>query len=988
MNAAETAKEEIRRRSDLVAIAQREGLALRRSGPRWVTRCVFHGEKTASLSIEPDHYHCYGCKAGGDVFSWMMERHDLSFPEALAELAALAGVELPKREAATPRPNFGARDALYGAVEWAALWYRQQLSPATVEYLHRRGVDDATIHAFRLGEAPDGWQGLTHALPDEHRPPARDAGLIALSEKTGRPYDFFRSRLMCPIYTASGRVAGFSGRRLRDPGPGEKDDTPKYLNSPDSAVFSKSSLFLGYHQARPAIRTSKRVLVVEGNVDVLALHAAGYTWAVAPCGTAITADHVELFKRLELAVTLMLDGDKAGRRAAVRALPPLFASGLDVLVVTLEPGEDPADLVVRGGTDAVAEALSRARPAWDVYLEDVLPEPENATAARKGAAFQAELLPVLTQMPAGAVRDLHTRRTAEYLDVSLDQVLSWTGASGSSAAAASAGKKRVITIRENELSRMCTEAEDALVQHHPDLYCRGSMLVEIRPGSTSFVELSKPRLRKLLDSSAAWRLERTITLKNGTEDVKLVPKTVPDPVVDDVFTGRVWERIPALRTITRIPTLRPDGTLLDRPGYDAASQCYYLPSVDVPPVAAAPTPEEALRALETIDDLYEGFEFESDADRSAAHSLLLAAVLRPAMKLCPMYLMDGSTMAVGKGLCADIAGITVTGESLSPVSIYNDEDKTQRGIEASLVAGDPFVFIDDLPIRREVGMKFLDRMLTAGRASVRLHYDNLPTQAGVSALFIMTGNNVRVRSDLVQRCVRVRLTSKSATPQRRTFRIADLRGHVRARRGDIIRAVLTIVRAYLVAGGSLGKAAPPPNRLFTDWDHLARHPLIWLGRPDPLATQDNMAKTSDTEAETWSVFAATWLEVFEVGAMKTAAEIDGQIAEATRYREGRIDPAFELRLVLQGMTRTKLREDPQLIGRLVAGFIGRRHKDYVFQRGARDGRTTYGFRWVGEEETAARISTPLPTEPASAAPLELEPPPERSDDDPGGGSFF
>jgi DNA primase len=381
---AEEAKEAVRNATDIVQLVG-EKVRLRRVGTRWSGLCPFHAEKTPSFTVNPERqiWHCFGCGKGGDVFAFLMESEKVTFPEALAVLAERAGIELPKGERG---PGSAARDRLQQANALASDFFqaslRSEAGAAARAYLEGRdfrGSASGVLDAFHVGWAPDGWEALATTLGK--LVPAKtleDAGLT-LRRGDGSHFDRFRNRIVFPVETAPGKTAGFGARAIAP------DDQPKYLNSPETALFRKGSLLFGLPQARAAIRERKEVLVAEGYLDVLRLHAAGFTNAVATCGTALTIEHARALARFEAGVVLVYDGDTAGVRAADRGLDPLLSLGLAVRVLLLPAGEDPDSFLAKTSPAAFTQLLSDARDVPGFLAEATLGEGVEAPAGAKGA---------------------------------------------------------------------------------------------------------------------------------------------------------------------------------------------------------------------------------------------------------------------------------------------------------------------------------------------------------------------------------------------------------------------------------------------------------------------------------------------------------------------------------------------------------------------------------------------------------------------------
>ena len=348
--------DELRARTTLSGLVGRT-LKLIRAGREFKACCPFHNEKTASFYVndEKGFYHCFGCQAHGDAIRWLTDQRGLAFMDAVKELADAAGMEVP---APDQRSQERAERAagLYEVMEAAAAWFAEQLDvgegAAARDYLRERGIARETQRRFGFGLAPDNRGKLRGALKKFGNDKLVEAGLLIKPEDDKEPYDRFRGRLMFPIRDARGRCIAFSGRIL---GQGE----PKYLNSPDTPLFDKGRTLFNLHRAGPASRPRRRVIVVEGQMDVVALDGAGFQEVVAPLGTALTDAQLALLWKLSPAPLMCFDGDnagqKAGVRAALRALPHV-GPGRSLGFVTLPAGQDPDDLI-RGGGAAAFEAL-------------------------------------------------------------------------------------------------------------------------------------------------------------------------------------------------------------------------------------------------------------------------------------------------------------------------------------------------------------------------------------------------------------------------------------------------------------------------------------------------------------------------------------------------------------------------------------------------------------------------------------------------------
>ncbi len=421
--------DDIRHRADIVAVVGRH-VQLKKSGRNHMGQCPFHGDKTPSFSVSGDKgfFYCFGCQKKGDVFTFVMELEGKSFMEAVESLAEQFGVALPARELQSGPHAGSPRTAMLRLNATAMTFFEKTLAEEagarTREYLERRGISPETSKAFRLGAAPAGWSGLVDHLKanDQNLTLADTLGLIATRQRGGSGggyYDRFRDRIVCPVMTAAGEVAGFSARRLVDEGEGA--DGPKYFNSPESPVYKKSKLLFGLYQARDAMRKKQRAILVEGNFDVISLSQAGFPETVAPLGTALTEDQAELLRRLVPRVVLLYDGDRAGLAATRKAIRALVTTDIEVMVATLPAGEDPDSLVRKHGAEALEERIAHAKPGIEYYLFEVWGE-SGPSADSKARALR-EVADVLAAMKDATARDFAIGTFAQGLGVNRDDLL-------------------------------------------------------------------------------------------------------------------------------------------------------------------------------------------------------------------------------------------------------------------------------------------------------------------------------------------------------------------------------------------------------------------------------------------------------------------------------------------------------------------------------------------------------------------------------------
>lgn len=407
----------VRDRTSISEVVGRHVQLVRR-GNSLVGLCPFHQERSPSFHVieAKSMYHCFGCQASGDVFRFVMQVEGLSFVEAVRELAGPAGITIEERQL-TPAElqALRARSTLYDVLEAASAFYEATLwtrpeGAAARAYLERRGITTETARRVRLGWAPDGWSRLTDHLHAEgfHPDRVREAGLVRDRQQGNGVYDAFRSRLMIPIFDDRNRVIAFGGRLL-------EGDGPKYINSPETALYQKSNTLYGSQIARAAIGRKSRALVVEGYFDVISLQQAGFDEAVATCGTALTKDHLERLRRLTGDIYLLLDADEAGQRAAERALPMFLEVGLYPWRVEIPGAKDPDELIQAEGAAAMEACLERresmvewlVRRRLHAYAEPSPLGPQVLPMTRERALD--DLLPLLAQLPESIIARVAAR---------------------------------------------------------------------------------------------------------------------------------------------------------------------------------------------------------------------------------------------------------------------------------------------------------------------------------------------------------------------------------------------------------------------------------------------------------------------------------------------------------------------------------------------------------------------------------------------------
>ncbi len=395
-----TTTEDIKARLNIVEVIG-QYVKLQKAGSAWKANCPFHQEKTPSFNVneERNMWHCFGCGKGGDVFAFVMEIEGLEFREALKLLAEKAGVELPEYRS-DGRAMAETKDRGLEILELATKFYEKQLWESVpgkkiLEYLHNRGLSDESIRTYRLGYAPDGWEHITKFLLGRgFRSEELESCGLSLKGKEGRGfYDRFRDRIMFPIGDILGRTIGYSARVA----PGGDETQAKYVNTPETNLYHKSRALYGLALAKQAIKETGRTILVEGNVDVIALHQAGLPNVVAVSGTALTADQLGILKRYGKKLSLFFDMDKAGQAAAWKSATLALGMDFTIDAVGLSTGKDAADMN-REDPELLREAVTRAKPVMQYFLDSLLQRLDVTTQEGKREIVEryAELLIALS----------------------------------------------------------------------------------------------------------------------------------------------------------------------------------------------------------------------------------------------------------------------------------------------------------------------------------------------------------------------------------------------------------------------------------------------------------------------------------------------------------------------------------------------------------------------------------------------------------------
>ena len=382
--------ERLKAQTDIVDVVGHY-LPLKKSGANFVCVCPFHDDKNPSMSVSPSRgiFHCFSCKAGGDAIKFVMDYEKLSYPEAVEKIASLQNFTLNYVRGGEP-----AKENKH-ILENANAFYRSLLykTPAAIEYLYSRGITDELIDKFELGFAPESAQTIRLLQNEQIEPKeALEVGIVKQNENG--IYASFINRITFPIYTHAGRLVGFGGRTI-------SGNPAKYVNSPQSAVFDKSTLFYGYHLAKREIFTKNQIIITEGYMDVIMLHKAGFNNVVAVLGTALTTKHLPLLKRGEISVVLCFDGDDAGINAATKSALLLAQNEIDGSVVIIEGGADPADMVVAGKIEYLRQIFESGTEIGEFYIRhlasgfDLSRPVQKQKALEAIQAFTASLKPVV-----------------------------------------------------------------------------------------------------------------------------------------------------------------------------------------------------------------------------------------------------------------------------------------------------------------------------------------------------------------------------------------------------------------------------------------------------------------------------------------------------------------------------------------------------------------------------------------------------------------
>jgi DNA primase len=408
--------ERVKQQADIVRVVG-EYVRLKKSGQNFTGLCPFHPEKTPSFAVHPvkQIYHCFGCGVGGDVFKFVMEMDKISFPESIRAVAEKCGIAVPRARERTPeeRQENQQRTSLVEMHREAAEFFVQQLNGtpegrAAKAYLLDRGLDSEAMARFGIGFAPSGGEALLRTMKQKYPDKILEASGLFSRDQNGRPFDRFRRRVMFPIANDSGKVVAFGGRALGD-------DLPKYLNSPETPIYSKSNVLYHLDRAKEALRQSDFAVLVEGYMDAIAVSRAGISNVVASCGTSLTEPQVKLISRFTRRVIVNYDPDTAGQAATERSLTILLEQGAEVKVLALPGGKDPDSFIKAEGAAAYTKLLKEAPPYVD-YLISRARKMDMTTAEGKLRAVNF-LLPYVQRVPDRILRSEWATRIAQQLRI-------------------------------------------------------------------------------------------------------------------------------------------------------------------------------------------------------------------------------------------------------------------------------------------------------------------------------------------------------------------------------------------------------------------------------------------------------------------------------------------------------------------------------------------------------------------------------------------
>ena len=502
--------EEIRSRTDIVELVG-EYVRLKRRGTNFIGLCPFHKEKTPSFNVNPSLgiFKCFGCGKGGNMYSFMMEIENLSYPESIRLLAERAGVTLPENEQDTQK--FSEAESIYHALRFAGRFFYDSLTKSehgskALEYLTERGFIEKTIKQYGLGYAPESWDGLLNAGAKKHIAPEtlEKAGLVIARNESEGYYDRYRGRVIFPIFSHIGKVVGFGGRILVP-----AENQAKYINSPETQVYHKSKVLYGLYQGKNAIRKKGEVILVEGYTDVLALHQAGIEHAVATSGTALTQDQINLLKRYAQRVLVLYDADSAGANAALRGIDLLLVNGVSVYGLGLPAGEDPDSYVRENGGQAFEDYVENNKMDFVSFLHAQAQQRGLLETPEGEAQLTRQVIEAIAKMPDPSMYDPFVRKASHVLDIPdirlfqiLEKVLKERNKKGKKRPSANRAKKSTDATKGSGMETKAIQEGPPPVYYAEDdpTYDEGMMLQEdVQTAHIDPLPQEKMLLRIMLD---------------------------------------------------------------------------------------------------------------------------------------------------------------------------------------------------------------------------------------------------------------------------------------------------------------------------------------------------------------------------------------------------------------------------------------------------------------------------------------------------------
>lgn len=522
---------------------------LKKAGSNYVACCPFHNEKSPSFTVSPSKqfYHCFGCGSHGSAISFIMEYDRLEYVEAIEALAAQLGLSVPHESGGGGfnKPKSVSPD-LYQYLVQAANYYQAQLATAAEaqDYLQKRGLSAQIIQRFSLGYAPAGWGNLADQFAVELHPTLEKIGLL-IKNKLDRYHDRFRERIMYPIRDQRGRVLGFGGRITNSQA---NVDQPKYLNSPETPLFHKGSVLYGLYEALQTVRDLKRVLVVEGYMDVIALAQYGIPYAVAAMGTAATRQHLERLFRHTTSVIFCFDGDNAGKNAAKRALEtvlPLMEEGRQVKFMFLPEAHDPDSLIREEGLEAFQQRIDTAMGVGE-YCFSLLQQDIDMSSMDGRAKFTKLASDLIDTIPAGAFRDLMINELAKRARIGQDNLTQLTKVPTPTTTASHSSSGTNKLLRSNDGRPTSMRLAIALLLQHPDLIRlvpqNWPSLPEAMPGAAILQQIIVViREQPTLSTAALLEWWREHPEYHQVSKLAAMPISIPEGGVDAEFEGALQQ---------------------------------------------------------------------------------------------------------------------------------------------------------------------------------------------------------------------------------------------------------------------------------------------------------------------------------------------------------------------------------------------------------------------------------------------------------------